>query len=495
MKSRIAKTSGLIFLALLAFPVTAALPPADASITEWVNAALSEDSRVASAGIMVTTIEGIVTLTGNVENLDQKNYAELEAKKIRGVLGVLNKINVIWMARPDIDIRQAIRRRFINSSVVPSELLRVNVENGVVTISGTVTSNSEKEEASLLADEVRGVTAINNAIKVIYVSKRSDAEIGADVRAKIGRDVYLTGLPVSVSVDKGVVVLSGEVGNPYEKDRAWQDAIQVSNVSEVKNNLTVRWWEVTPVRTNSPAPSDSALAKWVYDELYADLRIIKPWDVRVKAKGGHVTLSGTLPTMRQKSLAQQDAAEVMGVALVSNLIAVKGPWREDLGIDADARFALSSDYALKSDDINLVVNNGEVTLRGNVNTQYERSQAEKDVSGVLGVQNVVNNIKIDWEPRYLDRALIERIDDRLMQNWKTSSVAIKITVSVQNGTAVLTGQVDTWSQYDEAARVASLTNGVRRVDNRLTVLGANFELEKFSSVPPDALIAPSNTAR
>jgi osmotically-inducible protein OsmY len=337
------------------------------------------------------------------------------------------------------------------------------------------------------------VTAINNIIKVVYVSKRSDNEIAADVRGKISRDAYLNGLPMSVSVDKGVVVLSGEVGNPYEKERAAHDAIQVSNVSEVKNNLMVKGWKVTVVRTGAPAPSDSALAKWVYDELYADLRIDKLWDIHIKAKNGHVTLRGTLPTMRQKYLAQQDAMEVTGVAWVSNLIMVKSPRREDLGIDADARSTLSSDYSLANDKINLVVNNGIVTLKGNVNTQYERSQAEKDVSGILGVQNIVNNIKIDWEPRYLDRALTERIGDRLAQNWKTWPVAAQITVTVQNGTAVLTGQVHTWSQYGEAARVASLTAGARQVDNRLSVLGANYELEKFSDLPHDALIAPSDT--
>ena len=90
---------------------------------------------------------------------------------------------------------------------------------------------------------------------------------------------------------------------------------------------------------------------------------------------------------------------------MSNLIAVKEPWRDDLGINVDARFALSSDYALTGYDINLIVNNGTVTLTGNVNTPYEKSQAVKDVSGILGVQNIVDNIIVNWEPRSFDKAL------------------------------------------------------------------------------------------
>lgn len=484
---------GILMFSLTACPAAAVKPPSDASITDWVNEALYEDSRVGPCDIAVNTVQGIVTLEGSVGNLVQKQYAELEAKKIKGVLGVVNKVAVKPVARPDIEIRQAIRRRFINSSDISSESLSVKVEKGAVVLSGIVSSFTEKQEAGLLAGEVQGVVSIDNNIMLAFGIKRPDAEVSADIKAKIGRDVFLAELPITVSVEKGVATIMGEVDNAYEKDRASEDAMLVSNVASIKNNLKVRWWEMTGVRSKAPVASDSALAQWVREELYVDLRIEKPWNVLVKAKAGHVDLTGTLPTLRQKLLARQDAADVIGVAWVSDRIVVKCPWRDDLGIGADARFALNSDYALANDEIDLIVNNGTATLKGSVNTSYERSQAEKDVSGVLGVVDVADNIIVNWRPLYFDEPLSDRIKDRLAGNWATSPVAGKISVTVQNGSAALTGVVETWAQYGEAARVAFLTEGVRRVDNRLTVQGANYAWEKFRTVSPDVLGEPRYT--
>jgi osmotically-inducible protein OsmY len=492
MESRVAKMGGFLLISFWSLSVAAAKPPVDPLITGWVNEALYEDPRIASSTIAVNTIEGIVTLTGNVNNLVQKQYAELEAKKIRGVLGVINKLIVKPMIRPDIEIRHDIRRRIINSSDISSESIGVKVENGAVVLTGVVPSYSEKQEADLLAGEVRGVMSIDNNIMMSFGPKRPDTEINADIRTKIGRDVYLAELPITVRVEKGVASLSGQVDNAYEKDRATEDALGIANVSSVTNNLKVRWWEMTEVRVKAPLPSDSALAKWVGEELYVDFRITKPWNVLVKCKGGHVDLWGTLPTLRQKLLAQQDAANVVGVAWVSDRIIVKCPWREDLDISADARFALGSDYEIANDNITLAVNNGSVTLKGDVTTSYERSQAEKDVSGVLGVVDVINDIVIYWGPRFFDKPLGERIANRLTGNWKTSPVAEKITVSVQNGAVTLTGDVDNWAQYNEAVRVVFLTQGVRRVDNRLKVHGVNYLWENYRTATPDVLSQSDN---
>jgi osmotically-inducible protein OsmY len=485
----------VLFLVLSWSYLTAAADqqPDDASINFWVTRALSEDARIASPGISLTTSGGVVTLAGTAANLVQKNYAELEAKKIKGVVGVVNTIVVAPVSRPDIEIRQTIRRRIINSSVIYSESLGVEVKSGLVILTGTVLSYSEKQEISLLAGEVRGVTSVDNRISVNYVFKRPDAEIASDVQAKLARDVYLSGLSVAVSVQNGIAVLSGDVGNLYEKDRAAVDAIQVSNVSDVKNNLRVMWWAITGVRAKPPTPTDSVLTRWVSEELNTDLRITKPWEIVAGAKGGHVTLWGRLPTFRQKLLAQQDAADVVGVAWVSNLIAVKGPWRDDLSLYEDVHFALTSDDALSSDNITAFINDGVVTLSGTVNTEYEKSQAQKDVSGTLGVQYIVDNITVNWQARDLDNAIKERIEDRLARNGVTWPLASKISVDVRSGTAILSGQVDSWAQYTEATQIAFRTIGVRSIDNRLLVKGANYEWNKFRSSPPDVTGEPKYT--
>ncbi len=104
----------------------------DADITYWVKDALRHDPRVDASEITASTKEGIVTLSGSVDNLSAKKYADLEAKKINGVLGVVNKITVMPSYRSDTDIRNAIRRRILNSAVIESQGLKVTCVQGKV---------------------------------------------------------------------------------------------------------------------------------------------------------------------------------------------------------------------------------------------------------------------------------------------------------------------------------------------------------------------------
>jgi osmotically-inducible protein OsmY len=149
----------------------------DVDITYWVKDALRHDPRVDASEITASTNEGIVTLSGSVDNLSAKKYADLEAKKINGVLGVVNKITVMPSYRSDTDIRNAIRRRILNSAVIESQGLRVICVQGIVTLSGHVATWSEAQEAVLLASEVRGVKDVTNEFQLEPKVKRSDQEI------------------------------------------------------------------------------------------------------------------------------------------------------------------------------------------------------------------------------------------------------------------------------------------------------------------------------
>ena len=120
--------------------------PNDETITQWVNAALAADPRIVSNNISVSTTDGMVTLLGSVRNLAEHRFADLEAKKVKGVHGVINRIEVIPIQRLDTDIRQLIRRRIINSAVMTTNHLGVVVNNGQVTLTGTVDSYIEKRK-------------------------------------------------------------------------------------------------------------------------------------------------------------------------------------------------------------------------------------------------------------------------------------------------------------------------------------------------------------
>ena len=392
----------LVIFAVIAFSCAviglktarAAETPGDDAITSWVDHALSEDPRIGSTYIHVSTFKGIVTLSGSVKNLAEKKYADLEAKKIKGVLGVINEIVVTPAARFETDIAQDIRRRLINNAFIKGKGLDIHVSDGHVTISGTVSSRAESAEAELLASEVRGVKSVVNNLEISSPAKRSDQDIKKDVISSMERDVYLFGLPISVDVKDGVVTLNGSVGNAFQKKIARDTAFWVGNVKKVENNLEVKWQEEEGVREQPPTPSDNQLKEILRLEFNEDPRLA-PLKIAIEALSGHVTLRGSIPSYYQKRIAEQDAQDVIGVSGVTNLLAVNAAERDDDAIHDDIEFEIKTDYALNIYEIDVQVKDGYVTLSGVVNGSYDKARARIITSRVLGVKDVINNVVVN----------------------------------------------------------------------------------------------------
>ena len=98
-------------------PLMAAERPSAETIKYWVKDAISEDLYMDASGITVDVSDGIVTLSGTVKDLAMKKYATEEAKKIRGVLGVIDKLTVMPTYRLDEDIARDVRHRILHSAV------------------------------------------------------------------------------------------------------------------------------------------------------------------------------------------------------------------------------------------------------------------------------------------------------------------------------------------------------------------------------------------
>ena len=216
-----------------------AVSSSDQTITSWVQESLHQDPRIDMSQIHVQTDRGIVKLTGRVGSLAGRMYADLEAKKIQGVRGVVNEIEVVpilllkvWNGKGPVDqsravpivrvltdseIAIALQSRLQDSVMLRPRNLRVTVVDGTATLTGEVASYAQRREADLLAAEQPGVRRVVNGLTVDNQLPRPNDDIRRDVQAAIGRDVYLTGLPLTVRVVDGAVTLAGIVGNPYEE--------------------------------------------------------------------------------------------------------------------------------------------------------------------------------------------------------------------------------------------------------------------------------------
>jgi len=459
--------------------------PSDDLIKFWVKDAVTEDPHMETSGITVNVTNGIVTLSGTVQNIAARKYANLETKKIRGVLGVIDKLEVKPGHRWDTDIAQDVRHRIINSVAVQSHDIDVSCSEGIVELTGSVDSQSEREEAGLLAAEIRGVKDVENYLSVAWHKERSDVAVKEDVVAALSRDVYLIDTPIDVSVKDGVVTLSGMVGSEYQKTRAAGDVRWIYNVKELDNNLKVVWWEEQGMRTTSPLPGDDDLRKAVTDELSSDRRL-ELQDLVVKAQLGHVTLEGFADNTYQRQIAGADAQNVIGVAWVTNHMSVRPVRRDDSEIRDDVAFEISNDAILWNQNIDVEVNNGIVTLSGKVDTGDERVHATTVASRIRGVKKVTNNIRVNWTQEYADAAIYKKIWDRIKSNWLLRPVEGTIKVNVRKGKVTLSGTVYNWGEHKEVEDLALKTNGVRFVDNQIHVHGYNYHYEDWKTPDPNA---------
>jgi osmotically-inducible protein OsmY len=460
--------AGLALAGSFSLPLLAAERPADTSITYWVREALNGDPLVDAAAIYVATENGIVTLTGSVRNLGSKTAAVEQAKKIQGVVGVLDEITTDPVWRPDADIANDIRHRIANSAVIEARDIGVSALEGEVVLQGHVATWVESEEAELLASETRGVRKVTNELVVDYEPSRTDQEIKNDAVAALNLDAYLRELPITVEVHSGTVTLSGTVGNLYERDRA-RDAVHwVSHVRNVDNELKVDWIHGDHSRSSRQVVTDDVLRKNVASQLQRDSRVDAS-KVDVAASRGHVTLSGTVPYGSQKRTATEDARDTVGVGWVTDDLVVLAPPRDDSAIRSDELFELAADYPLAGLNIDVGVNGGVVTLSGTVHTWYQKNHAQTIAWRPKGVKRVVNLLDVARDPKYSDSQIETKIESHLKWNWTTYWVHDDIDVNVDDGEVFLSGHVDTWSERAEAGTLAARVPGVWRVQNNLRV--------------------------
>jgi osmotically-inducible protein OsmY len=217
----------------------------------------------------------------------------------------------------------------------------------------------------------------------------------------------------------------------------------------------------TEVRTDAQIQSD------VLSELRWDARV-QPNEIGVAVKDGVVTLTGWVDSYTKRWAAEEAAHGVRGVKAVANDIEVRlgtTSERNDADIAAAAVRALEWDAFVSVDKLDVTVSKGWVTLKGEVEWQYQKQDAERVVRRLSGVKGVTNLITV--RPRVTPSELKEKIEQALVRTAQLD--AKKITVEVEGSKVTLKGTVRSWAERAEAERQAWLAPGVTSVDNRITI--------------------------
>lgn len=214
----------------------------DEQVQRDVLEELRLEPTVDASQIGVAAREGVVTLTGTVMALAQKYSAEQVAKRVYGVRGVANDIDVKLMGdnrRSDADIARAALDALKWDSMVPDQCVKVTVEQGWLTLEGEVDWNYQRESAARAVRNLTGVRGISNLISVRPRAKISPAEVRHQIFEAFRRNADLEARRIGVDAKEGKVVLHGNVANHAEMEEAQRAAWSVPGVAAVENRLVV----------------------------------------------------------------------------------------------------------------------------------------------------------------------------------------------------------------------------------------------------------------
>lgn len=477
----------------------------DSGITAAVEGALKQEKGVSPNDVDVATSQGIVTLSGSVNDLLAKSRAVKIAESIRGVLGVIDLTTVTPVSRPDEAIRKDVLAALMQDPATESYQVAVSVQNAAATLTGSVHSYEEAQLATRVARGVTGLKEVHNNITINFLAKSTDAEIADDVKARLQWDLWIDGDQVNAAVKDGQVTLSGEVGSAISKSRAFDDA-WVNGVTSVDNsNLKVD--PAVPHEARQAlefaAKSDDAVKRAVLAALRLDPRVTA-FSPDVNVEDGVVILGGTVGNLKAKNAAAQDARDIVSVWRVDNLLKVRQKeWPSDSEMQKQLKAALAWDPLLDSSTIDVAVIHRAAYLSGGIESSFQKAEAQDVASRIKGVVEVRNHLKVepyfstgfyDYDNEYgfeygyggpayneapdfvtetfgpqpnpSDAQIKKNIEDGLF--WSPFVHRDDITVTVDGGVATLTGTVGTWIGYKEADKDAR-QGGAVFVRNRLDV--------------------------
>jgi len=333
--------------------------PSDASLETSVRARLYSAGDTRDSDIDVRASDGVVTLSGQVENAAIEEQALTVARETEGVTRVEDQLAVATSGTtgpPERDARNDSAARensalantpgwittkiqaqyFINPGIKPWNLDVTTTSGGVVELRGEVDSAADKAEAVRIARSTEGVTRVEDYLRVRGETApadggqagfaNSDPWITAKVQAKYFLDDDVKARDLDVTTRDGVVTLKGTVDTDAERRQAIAIARNTDGVRDVRDELPVAAGTRSDRRGTSGSGAVAGVTDpWITTKIQSKYFLdseVKGHRIDVDTRNGVVTLAGTVASDKERQLAEQIARSTDGVSRVINRLTV-----------------------------------------------------------------------------------------------------------------------------------------------------------------------------
>jgi osmotically-inducible protein OsmY len=201
---------------------------------------LQWDPNLDATDIAVSVKKGVVTLAGFVKNYADKYEAESAAKRVAGVLGVANDIEVRLPSvdeRPDPEIARDAVAAIKSQLPISSEHIKVVVKNGWVTLEGKVEWQYQKNTAENAVRRIKGVKGVSNLIQL--KPRAQPSEIKRKIQEAFRRNAEIDANRITVEANGSEVILKGAVRSWIEREEAERAAWAAPGVTKVEDRIVV----------------------------------------------------------------------------------------------------------------------------------------------------------------------------------------------------------------------------------------------------------------
>jgi osmotically-inducible protein OsmY len=245
------KTKNLsVLIALIAAPIAVfASSDADSKIESAAKASYNYRT-VLEDHVSVKVNDGIVTLTGVVQDKDERDLAADTVENLPGVVSVNNEITLkpTYPEYSDSWMAFKIRSRLLVKANVSASNTTVAVQDGVVTLTGTANNLAQKELTTAYAKDIDHVKSVKNDMIVkaqpatgeTIGEKIDDASITTQVKYALLSHKSTSALKTKITTNEGVIVITGEAASDAEKSLVTKLAQDVRGAKSVNNNMTVK---------------------------------------------------------------------------------------------------------------------------------------------------------------------------------------------------------------------------------------------------------------